>query len=156
MTGAIRANKKYIVYIKRIYHFIKFFYSILLRNKFCLNKVHAKKNQVNLEWVDNGNLGDSLGPLIYRYMLRKKEISEDTLTKKAYHLFTCGSLIGVGTFDVVVWGSGIHIVPNIKNILSMKGIRKYDIRAVRGPVTRQILIDCGYWCPEIYGDPGVI
>lgn len=143
-------------YIKKIYCCIKKVWSFIVKNQVCLDNTHVVKNTVNLEWVDNGNLGDSLGPIIYKWMLQKNNLSEHALTQKTYHLFTCGSLIGVGKFDVVVWGSGIHSVSNIRNLLFMKRLRKQDIRAVRGPISRQILLDCGYVCPEIYGDPAII
>lgn len=34
--------------------------------------------------------------------------------------------------------------------------QKIDVRAVRGPETRRILISMGYGCPEIYGDSVVL
>lgn len=37
-----------------------------------------------------------------------------------------------------------------------KGYRKLDIRAVRGPVTAQVLRENGYTCPQIYGDPAIL
>lgn len=141
---------------KRVYHTTKLILSLPCRNRKGLNGEKSHKNTVNLEWVDNGNLGDSLGPVIYNWMLQRKGLSVDQAARKTFHLFTCGSLIGVGIFDTVIWGSGIHIVDNIKSLLSMKGIREYDIRAVRGPVTERILLDCGYQCPDIYGDPAIL
>ena len=89
-------------------------------------------------------------------MLEKKNLGEESSDKKTHHLITCGSLVGVGSFDAVVWGSGIHTVHSIENLISMKGIREYDVRAVRGPFTRQLLMECGYKCPEVYGDPAII
>lgn len=129
---------------------------LFVRNKKMLDGKSIANKLVNLEWVDNNNLGDSLGPIIYEWMLKRKGLTLSSPAKKTTHLFTCGSLIGVGYFDVTVWGSGIHLVANIANLIKLKPIRKYDIRAVRGPVTRQILIDCGYKCPAIYGDPAII
>lgn len=139
-------------FIQRFHKFLR----ILFRNKKKLDGNRIVKNRVNLEWVNNNNLGDSLGPIIYEWMLRQKGLNINSPTKKTVHLFTCGSLIGVGYFDVTVWGSGIHLVTNIANLIKLKPLRKYDIRAVRGPVTRQILIGCGYQCPAIYGDPAII
>lgn len=31
-----------------------------------------------------------------------------------------------------------------------------DIRSVRGPVTRNILMDLGYDVPSVYGDPAIL
>lgn len=145
-----------ISFLKRLYRSMKLVISLPWRNSRCLDHSMLPKHTVKMEWVDNGNLGDSLGPVIYRWMLQRKNISENERTKKSYHLLTCGSMIGVGNFDAVVWGSGAHVIHNIESLLSMRGIRQYDIRAVRGPLTQKILSSCGYPCPEVYGDPAII
>lgn len=145
-----------IEYAKKEYRLFKLIIKSPFRNKRGLNKQKIEKKKVNLEWVDNGNLGDSLGVLINDWMLEKKNLGDESPDKKAHHLITCGSLVGVGFFDAVVWGSGIHTIHSIENLISMKGIREYDVRAVRGPITRQLLIECGYKCPEVYGDPAII
>lgn len=142
--------------LRRLYRVAKLIAMIPWRNTHCLDHSKMPHHIVKMEWVDNGNLGDSLGPVIYSWMLERKSISENKRTKKKYHLLTCGSLIGVGNFDAVVWGSGAHVIQNIESLLFMKGILQYDVRAVRGPITRNILVSCGYRCPEIYGDPAII
>lgn len=143
-------------YAKRVYHLIKFVAGLPFRNSRKLDKSPIVKGQVNFEWVNNGNLGDMLGPMIYQWMLNKKQLSCESPAIASPHFITCGSLIGLGGFDVVVWGSGAHIISNIKNLYMYRGIRKYDIRAVRGPLTRQILLECGYSCPAVYGDPAIL
>lgn len=142
--------------VGRLYHGVRMAAELPFRNLRGIDKSSSKRKQVNLEWVDNGNLGDALGPVVYEWMLSRRGLKPDAPVGKTRHLLTCGSLIGVGTFDAVVWGSGAHVVPNIRNLIRLKGIRKYDVRAVRGPVTRTILTECGYECPEIYGDPAVL
>jgi len=132
------------------------FKMILRRNYVTLNMDKVKKNRVNLEWVDNGNVGDSLGPVICDWMLAQKGLNIDDSIQRTTHLITCGSLVGAGSFDSVVWGSGIHVFANVKSLLFKRYVRKYDVRAVRGPITRQILIGCGYDCKPLYGDPAVL
>lgn len=59
-----------------------------------------------------------------------------------------GSILPHATKDSIVWGSGIidHTHP----------VAEADFRAVRGPRTRKFLIEAGYDCPEIYGDPALL
>ena len=143
-------------FFKRYYRELKLLLGLSYRNRRTLDSSAIRKGQVKLEWVDNGNLGDVLGTVIFEWMLEKKAISKDKLGKESVHLYTCGSLIGVEKFDAVIWGSGVHVVRNVETLLFMKGIMRYDVRAVRGPLTRRILLDCGYQCPEVYGDPAII
>ncbi len=129
---------------------------MLGRNRKTLNKDKIIKNKVNLEWVDNGNLGDTLGPLIVKWLLDKKNIDINKTTKKTSLLMAVGSLVGVGYSDVVIWGSGIHLTDNVANIVLLRPFRKMDIRAVRGPVTGYICNSSGYDCPSVYGDPAIL
>jgi len=61
---------------------------------------------------------------------------------------TIGSIIHHASKDSIVWGSGITD--------KQQTIEKADFRAVRGPQTRKFLLDLGYGCPEIYGDPALL
>lgn len=129
----------------------------LLKNKFCLNGKRVEKRNVNLEWwSESENLGDYLATVIYSWMLRQQHLNENAITKKTYHLLTIGSIIGMGNFDAVVWGSGIHTKETMANVFQRKKSRKYDIRLVRGPITRTILLSAGYACPKNYGDPAIL
>ena len=116
--------------------------------------IHTKG--VYLEWWDGGdNLGDSLSQVVYSWMLERKHISPEAQSKNA-HLMTIGSLIGSNYFDATVWGSGIMCARDIVSLSRLAKYVKYDIRAVRGPITREFLIEAGYKCPEVYGDPAVL
>ena len=59
-----------------------------------------------------------------------------------------GSILPHATKDSIVWGSGI--------IDRKHQIAEADFRAVRGPQTRKFLLNLGYQCPEIYGDPALL
>ncbi len=131
--------------------------SRLIRNTVSLNDVKSQKNRINLEWWKRrDNLGDTLATPIYEKMLADNGLDKDKAVKGTIHLMTVGSLIGLGAFDAVVWGSGIHKYGNIDALVRQKKYRKYDVRAVRGPITEFFLKGAGYDCPKVYGDPAVL
>lgn len=67
------------------------------------------------------------------------------------HILGIGSIIGMFSDEnSIVWGSGI-MDSKLKDI-----IPPYDIRAVRGPLTRNKLLSMGIDCPEVYGDPALL
>ena len=114
----------------------------------------AKHNEVNLfYWDYEPNVGDALAPVIYEWMLAQKGLSVNTKAKGTKHLLTVGSILGLSDQDATVWGSGIHLLSSVIKLTEERNIRKLDIRAVRGPVTAQILKDIGYKVPEVHGDP---
>jgi hypothetical protein len=59
-----------------------------------------------------------------------------------------GSILHHATKHSIVWGSGI--------IDHEQEIAEADFRAVRGPQTRNFLLNMGYQCPEVYGDPALL
>lgn len=79
--------------------------------------------------------------------IRKKRVLE----KK---LLAIGSIFYFATDGDVIWGSGI----NGKTLLKEQyGFSKLDVRAVRGPRSRQFLMENFHInCPEVYGDPALL
>lgn len=127
------------------------------RNRMSITGDEVKSKRVNLEWWNKKkNLGDVLSPVVCEWMLASRGISLEQETTETKHLFGIGSVIGMGNFDAVVWGSGVHTFKTIKDVVEQRKYRKYDIRAVRGPITASVLEACGYQCPKVYGDPAVL
>ena len=125
------------------------------RNNFILFNVsnRAQNNRVNIDyWDESNNLGDTLSPIIVEYMLKQQGLSLTQNVSGKKHLYAVGSVLTAGIQDATVWGSGVL---NAKLTYRLEK-RKLDVRAVRGPVTRAILMDYGYSVPEIYGDPAII
>ncbi len=134
--------------------------------------VKAKENRVNLfEYrpdiqkynrynESQYNLGDYLGFVIAEWMLSKERLSLDTWVKKRKHLKCVGSNIYAGFQNATIWGSGIICKPKgIKRVnafLIHYPLTRLDIRAVRGPLTRELLLKWGQKCPEVYGDPAIL
>lgn len=113
----------------------------------------AKKNKVNLNYCfDFKNVGDNIAPVLVDYVAAKKNIDVHKRISSTKHLYTVGSIITAGPQDCTIWGSGLL---NTK-ILNRFSTRKLDVRAVRGPLTRIILMDHGYAVPEVYGDPAIL
>lgn len=133
-------------------------YKILFRNRITLTGNQLKKETVNYEyWTEKENVGDYLSSVIYQWMLERKQLKKDSPAKKTCHLLGVGSIIATKPFDAVIWGSGIHTVVTQHLLFKWKKYVKYDVRAVRGPITHNILKSCGYACENVvYGDPAVL
>ena len=119
-------------------------------------KDRAVPGVVNLEYSHKLNLGDTLSPVIVNWMLDRRGMSLAVPVGQTKHLLALGSLLGRGIFDATVWGSGILEASTLPRLKHQKGVRSYDIRAVRGPKTRDVLLGYGFPCPAVYGDPGVL
>ena len=71
------------------------------------------------------------------------------------HLYAVGSILAHGYQNATVWGSGL-LNGNTKKTKLRLHMQKLDVRAVRGPLTRDILRLNGQKCPEVYGDPAIL
>ena len=159
-------------YLKQIKYILSEIPYIVKANKINARylDIPAKKNRVNVfqyhperfgyNLVNNlpYNLGDSLGEVIIRFLLSQKGIDLDAPVTQTKHLNCVGSNIFGSYQDATIWGSGAFPYHPSKSMLFCQKLsrRKLDIRAVRGPLTREILIKLGFQCPEIYGDPAIL
>ena len=112
-------------------------------------KISTVYSQYTLE---TENLGDYLSRIVVNHFL--PVFTEKHKKKKEKTLYAVGSIIGLRRQDAVIWGSGI-LSPTQSRIMRIKK-SKLDIRAVRGPKTRQELLKAGKKCPKIYGDPAIL
>lgn len=128
----------------------------LIRNSRTMSRNGIAKGVVLEWWNYETNIGDALSPVIVNWVLNQKNIEQNCDKKRIIHLLALGSIIGLLDYDALIWGSGIHKFSSIVDIARRANYVKYDIRAVRGPLTRQALMACGYDCPEIYGDPAIL
>lgn len=127
-------------------------------------RMPAVKNEVNLNWWHmkynhtEQNLGDMLSEVIYNFMCNKYGLDVHTKLKKTCHFYAVGSILFFENQDAVVWGTGCtkESEKNINNIIHQKYMRKLDVRAVRGPKTKEALDKLGIKCPEVYGDPAML
>ncbi|MBR0177263.1 MAG: polysaccharide pyruvyl transferase family protein [Bacteroidales bacterium] len=105
------------------------------------------------------NLGDYLAIPICEFLLGKKSLQLDQPVSTKKHLITVGSS-ALGSFqNATLWGTGVQY-DGLRGAWWEKywdaEHRKLDIRAVRGPLSREVLLKLGHHCPEIYGDPAIL
>mgnify|MGYP005761826631 FL=1 len=120
----------------------------------------VQKNRVNLFWTGtykgeitkHENLGDYLSLVVVEYMLKRRGLALNVQIDRTEYLYAIGSIIGFGLQDATIWGSGLLRKENAFRLVRSK----LDIRAVRGPLTKEYLNKMGFNCPEIYGDPAVL
>lgn len=103
------------------------------------------------------NFGDELSPMIVERMIFDRGFRNVKVIaaprKKRSKLLAVGSVLQKARNGDVVWGSGVNGKTWVPNLVENK---KIDVRAVRGPLTRNALIKSGIPCPEIFGDPGFL
>ncbi len=94
------------------------------------------------------NFGDNLTPYLIEKLTDKKPYLVNRYCYKKHYLMA-GSILSEANKNSIIFGTGI-MVKNEK----IKKPKK--ILAVRGPLTRKRLIELGYICPEVYGDPALL
>ncbi|UAB86161.1 polysaccharide pyruvyl transferase family protein [Zunongwangia sp. SCSIO 43204] len=100
---------------------------------------------------------ENYGDLLSKYLVEKisgKKVKWVHPKKQAWYKLNKKNYLGIGSIlahaskDSIVWGSGI---------IDLKDdIANADFRAVRGPKTRERLLELGFDCPEVYGDPALL
>lgn len=130
---------------------------IILAIKFILLKfpfLRKREKGSIFFWCDRINLGDQLADPICSYLCQKNGISEKI--KSGKRLLTVGSILQYAKYNDVIWGSGVLSYKIVEKIVENHYYSNLDIRAVRGPLTREVLLGCGYSCPKVYGDPAIL
>ena len=108
-------------------------------------------NHLFLDWSKSmNNFGDILNPYLIGHISKKTIINVSAKYCYYPHLQAIGSIINRSNFSSTIWGSG-YISSDSSFIAKPK-----NIYAVRGPLTRDLLIHQGVNCPEVYGDPALL
>jgi pyruvyltransferase len=96
--------------------------------------------------LDAQNFGDELSILIAERLLGyKPSVTRDPTDRKVLGL---GSIFNFANNCDVVWGSGFRG--------PKWNLARPTIKAVRGPLTRNLLLSIDIPCPEVYGDPALL
>lgn len=105
------------------------------------------------------NFGDALTPVITQKIAGRKigQVQGETIGKRnryENYLFTLGSLFQYVVNNDVIWGTGVN-TQKINPPASR--LQKLDIRAVRGPLTKDFIVkNYSISCPDIFGDPALL
>jgi len=94
------------------------------------------------------NWGDSINLYLLSKLSKKEVVACGP--EKRQHVLAVGSILRMANHNSIVWGSGF---------ISKKGNIKYKplkVCAVRGPLTRELLLNHKIETPEIYGDPALL
>lgn len=95
-------------------------------------------------WRKKPNFGDRLSPLIVSYLAGQDAV----FTKKPCKLVAVGSVLHFACEGDHLWGTGLRgPCPAAKHLV---------VHAVRGPKTREFLLNNGIECPPVYGDPALL
>lgn len=99
------------------------------------------------------NFGDLLGPVVIERLLEERGIGRRGGRPSGGKVLAVGSVMHKAHNDDVVWGTGV----NGKVSLKTHSFTRLDIRAVRGPRTRDWLREHkNIESPEIFGDPALL
>jgi pyruvyltransferase len=110
-------------------------------------------SEIYIQKKPQENYGDLLGKYVVERISGKKGqwVRAPKFNVRNYFqpfYVTIGSVLAHINTYCIVWGSGI----NFKE----EQIARGTFLAVRGPLSRKRLLELGYECPEIYGDPALL
>lgn len=100
------------------------------------------------------NWGDAISPFLFSHVSGHTPLVVDYMDMDtAPHLMICGSTMKWVTPGSHLWGIGE--ISQTMNFLQ-PGVKPAQVAAVRGPLTRQRLLERDIDCPEIYCDPALL
>lgn len=94
------------------------------------------------------NFGDLIGPILVARIAAEMGLQEPSENRR---LVVVGSIMKLTRPGDVVWGAGIN-----GKSMDSGAAPLLDVRAVRGPRTRERLLSTGMNVPPIYGDPALL
>jgi len=113
-------------------------------------RTFLNKEAINLAWDRGTNFGDAVNPILIENITKKKILWCNPKYFPSDYLMAIGSILQKATSNALIWGSG-YITKD-----SMVDSAPRKIYAVRGPLTRKLLLSQGIECPEVYGDPALL
>lgn len=123
--------------------------NVILELQSLIKNSSSEKNRIPIWWSDSpypGNLGDSLNPWIINGLTGVPPIKVGLDYPSA--MFAIGSTAQKARDNTLVWGSGFISKDSRVNVNS-------NYHAVRGPLSRAMVLNSHGSCPAIYGDPAL-
>lgn len=99
------------------------------------------------------NFGDAMSVSIVERILDQPIVTTTNASSGHKKFLAIGSIANYAEEGDVLWGTGVN-GKYLKN--SDYRFASLDVRAVRGPLSRQFLMELGVVCPEVYGDPTLL
>jgi len=99
------------------------------------------------------NFGDAMSVSIVERILGRSITTITASNPGQKKFLAIGSIINYAEEGDVLWGTGINGKYPKRSDYHFNTL---DVRAVRGPLSRQFLMEIGVECPEIYGDPTLL
>jgi len=99
------------------------------------------------------NFGDAISVGIVERILGRPIRATSTPSLGREKFLAIGSIINYAEEGDTLWGTGVN-GKYLKK--SDYHFNRLDVRAVRGPLSRQFLLEMGVNCPEVYGDPTLL
>lgn len=121
------------------------YYNPMRRNKFTIKDIFKCKSQ----YERLNNFGDLLGPIIVSKIMEYKNKSRYISSNQ---FFTIGSIMHFAICNDNIWGTGVNGKVDTKK----HAFSNLNVYSVRGPLTREFLIERNIHCPSLYGDPALL
>lgn len=157
MRNSSKENKN--VFAKTSNFIVRFFkYAGRKVSYALLSREYSKdENAIVITYCDTqscvNNFGDALNPMLVASLSGKNVYSYRKVKSKVYKpvYAVIGSVLNnLAVKQCEIWGSGFISEDGFFSIKPNK------VHAVRGPLTRSLVLNQGIDCPEVYGDPALI
>jgi pyruvyltransferase len=99
------------------------------------------------------NWGDILNRTLFRKISNNTPVWTNFNSNERYYM-CIGSILEKATPNSIIWGSGF--MHQNGTVFSNPPDSEFTVTAVRGPLSREKLIEQGINCPEVYGDPALL
>ena len=117
-----------------------------IRNEIIPLRFYRNVDETRRNWGDDLNIY-----LVEALSGRKVKIIRTSDKENTdFNILSIGSICSELNWGSIIWGAGL-----INKEFELPA-RPVEVRAVRGPLTRKMLLEKGIECPAVYGDPALL